>query len=797
MPRSLTFGYNAALALDELVVDRFVGADYDEMLISDSFRQDFDEPEAAGTAHICLSRPHVEFDATREGRNAVLRLPLLRVVAYFTETPLGFDNPEDFSVAAAVEFSLERDPSTGDLRPNFAGTVVEDVTVACLDPDPETNPLKALLIEALMPGLIARALGGGRFDGISVPLDIDQDYLYADSADAVIFNDDDIDDRDTLNLAFYEADDDETRGRASAVPNFMEDGRTVTFLLSRAVFELMVERFLDIRFMNFDMVIAGEEYEENDIRISAPDDSGVVTITGLTNSQHARVSGRIENRTRGLSATLDTDDDGVFTVAMQASVGDVLAFSGDYFRETYSGTAIRIYLPSLSLRDGSIGITGSAWIDKLGGLDVTFDGHVYLRIDPVSGALVPSTDVSLDLPCLADFIEFLLSIFIGPFANLLFSWFEEDVEGEITGFFADSGLSLVPGLSDPDRIATFLENIEIRSNGIIVTGQMDAGWIYNAGRTAENRINLDRAAFILDPATAAVTVTNGRIGNVAGMSFEQLGPEEIRETPPESRDTLTFADLAALNGRVFAILTDQDRSAKIRVDVIDGAGPVLRWVTCNPPLPSSVEISGAWENDGEWGSDGRWSWGGADTFWGTFTAACTRLHTDAPLEITWEYSCEIYGHEGDAPAGLATLTQVGSNDLQRYLEVSTVGLEEGAIVRITLTVTVTDVFGRSAASTYRVSAEPPYRRMAVNPGPRGTGQRIDPHIPYREWGKRIDEKVAEIEKKPDKQRSRDKLEKLRDELLAMAEEVACEIESSTTTSTTVSSSARRSSRKRG
>ncbi len=268
MPRSLTFGYNAALALDELVVDRFVGADYDEMLITDSFRHDFDEDEAAGTAHIYFSRPHIGFDAVREGKDAVLLLPILRVVAFFTRTPPGLEDHEDFSVESTVEFSLERDVSIGNLQPNFAAVTEDDVAVTCLNPNPEENPLKAALIEAFMPGLIAQALSGGRFDGISMLLDINEDFMYADAVDVVVLNDTGIDDIDTLNLAFYEAGHDETQGSPLAVPNFMAEGRTLTFLLSRAVFELMVKRYLNDRFMNLEMQVAREEYTEHDITIS-------------------------------------------------------------------------------------------------------------------------------------------------------------------------------------------------------------------------------------------------------------------------------------------------------------------------------------------------------------------------------------------------------------------------------------------------------------------------------------------------------------------------------------------------
>ncbi len=515
-----------------------------------------------------------------------------------------------------------------------------------------------------------------------------------------------------------------------------------------------------------------------------------MTITGQANSLHASVSGRIENSTAEGSVSLNTDENGAFEVTLAAAVGDTLTFSGDYFTDR-SGTTIRVYPPSIGLRDGSIGVSGTAWVDRLGGMCVDFEGDVSLRIDPVTGGMIPSTDASVDLPFLGDFIMVLISCVIGPFVNLLYSWFDEDVAEAISDFFADSGLTLIPGLSDPDRIAPFVEDIEIRRNGIIVSGQMDAGWIHNAGRTRENWVDLDLARFSLNPESFTVRVTNGEMRRVYGSSFEQLGPEEIGESWHRYVDTLPFDSLVDLNGKVFAINTDQGRTAKVRIDLIDGVRPVLRWVTYNAPISLGVELSVSWDNDGEWGSDGRYSWGGAETFWGTFRADCTRLHTDGPLEVVWEYSCDIYGHTGEAPPGMITFTPVSGNPLQQYLEVSTVGLAERVVVWVTIMVTITDAFGRTATNTYRVMAQPPYREMELPPFPRWReGMRRMPD-PYRNWGKRIEELVTQVEEKTDKLESRGKKEKLRDELYAMAMEVEASMTTSSSVSTTTGSSRRR------
>jgi hypothetical protein len=75
MCRSLSYGYNARLAISELVADRLIGAIYDAPDLPHTYA----EPVAdlATTVHIHISKPRLTFDASRPERNVVLRIDQL------------------------------------------------------------------------------------------------------------------------------------------------------------------------------------------------------------------------------------------------------------------------------------------------------------------------------------------------------------------------------------------------------------------------------------------------------------------------------------------------------------------------------------------------------------------------------------------------------------------------------------------------------------------------------------------------------------------------------------------------
>lgn len=84
--------------------------------------------------------------------------------------------------------------------------------------------------------------------------------------------------------------------------------------------------------MRFNVTVASEEQETNHVRVSAPDSSGVVTIEGLRAALHRGGLGAITNTsaTGGERVGFRADEDGIFSVTVAASVGDVLEFHGDH-----------------------------------------------------------------------------------------------------------------------------------------------------------------------------------------------------------------------------------------------------------------------------------------------------------------------------------------------------------------------------------------------------------------------------------------------------------------------------------
>jgi hypothetical protein len=790
MPRSLTFGYNAVLAIDELVVDRFIGAEYDENDIVDSYAQDeFEDDVPVTEAHIFFSKPHIEFDAFREGKNAVLRIDELRVIAFLTLPVCG--NPFDFTVSVNAEFSLERDVSTGDLRPHFEDMTEDDVEVEWLDPDPDEEPDKALcidVIEALMPGIIAQALKDGQFGEIAVPLDIGEEDFYFDAADVVILDDHSIEDKDTLNVALYEESLDETRGHREDITNFMVDGKTFTFRLSRAVFDLLVENFIKTRFMRFEVVITDEVYSENSIRIYPLGESRVAII-GVRCEMHALVAGRIENRTRGQSVPFNTDDSGVFAVTLEAEIGDTLVFFGDYFGDYFSDSSSRIYTkiypPSLRLRDGYISVSGEAWVAVFWkpGIWIDYDGTVTLDINPVTGQIEPRVDTEIDLVCIYDVVINLFLAFGAPllYAMLHFK-FDQKPADAIRGSLEESGLSsLIPSFSDSNRFVSFMEDIQTQENGIIISGQIDVGSIYNAGRTNENRVELDSAVFQFDRETATVMIRGGHMRReMDGLSFKQLGIDELRN-PSDSfpHQTITLPSLSDFQGLIFSVRTQENRYAKIRIDRYGGLAPVIRWITYNPPVEPSIEIVGDWENDGEWHRSRGYVIGGADRYFGTFSLDCTRLHTDGPLQIEWTYEprCGLLSEE--IPSDIFTFISVGdgSGDMRRYLEVRTEDLDDRvSSFSVILTATVTDIFGRTATSTRTLTVRKKFTQRILPPFYR------DRRSPWDEPERSAADESEVPEEEIVRESRYEAMRVLRDILVEMATEIDEELETGITRS---------------
>jgi hypothetical protein len=733
MPRSLTFGYNAVLCIAELAADRLVGAQYDDLSIPDTFFRSFsilnDEGNifASGRSHVLISKPHISFDATREGKNAILRIDDIYGIVDFTILPLGANPREEFHAAVEVQFNLIRDSMTNRLRPDFSSTITDDIAVT---PDPSLDLIRQQVVRMILPQILVEELGGPTFERYGMSIRLDQQALKSDDLDFVVINDTTMADQDNLCFAFFERDDPLTRGHPDGIPNFLETDKTFSFRLSRAIFDQRIAEFINERFMRFQVTVARTEQVERNVRITPPDESGQVTLEGGQWAQHSGVSGTVRNATTSRSVSFRADAEGRFSVTMEASIGDVLEIHGSSFIDRSQGDPFTVYPPQIQLRDGYIQIGGEAFVDAAIGLDVEYEGRIQLRIDPVTGrVLAHATDVSVDIPWWADILLFL---FLPLLYGILLTLYREKVAGQIEDIFNQSNTNFIPGLNEPGRIAVFAEDIAVRANGLVLSGQIEAGRIQNAGRTVQTTFTLDnitlrdwegpeqaagpgetqdppsqqfsqtfgfdtdsrtfRSFYI--PATHPLNGTDG-IENLGMVNFEQLSIDDLTDPARRYTPSVSLSDDVPIIDRVFAIRTRWNRYAKVRIDQHPNTGEfILRWVTYQAPIDPSVEIIGEWRKsanptEANIGGITFGTWAGADLYWADLVLEFRRLYQGAPLEIDWQY---------DGP----DLFNVYYFDRRRArLEIDTVqeGDEPLGLFTATIQVEVRDIFGRSALAS--------------------------------------------------------------------------------------------------
>ncbi|HNS53119.1 MAG TPA: hypothetical protein PKO09_18330 [Anaerolineae bacterium] len=695
MSTELSFGYLNALAVAEIVIDRLIGAMYDGQEIPDTHAS---EVSAGSVAHIFISRPRVSFDATRPGCNVVLTVDDFQIL------PPGLEEP--LVRVLEVQFPLVVDWDTQTLQCDFSG--LDTDTVTAVTPEGADDVIVATLVAyALREGGI---LGDLPFSFIGGS----DELLGCDMLHVRILDDPSGDDRDTLNIGLWDYHGTEV-GEPEDIAPFLEEGKQFTLRMSSTAFDQMAVDALDERFMCFDLTVPEEEQTVNDVRI-VPPAAGMVTLEGQPNSGRIGVSGTIRNRSAAdaESVSFRCDSEGGFTATLQADAGDCLEIRGTQVTLTFEDYSAVLYRPVIELRNGYVNLRAVLSVEDPVEVAASLDADIRLQVDPATGRLATSTEADVDLPWWADI---LLSC-MGVSANGIVAGYADDEFGRL-------GANLVPELVSSEHLVVFWEDIEVREDGLILSGQIEAGRIVNAGRTTELSFGMGAGHQVtLNLETATLEVSGAMLADL-GMTrtFEELDADSLAQRIyHETRATLPAAEHR--DGRVFAVRA-WPSFGKIRLNVLEDGRPLLRWVLYEPAILPQVELVGEWHQYPEPSivtrSGFRLQSSGARRYWGEFTVELRQRLYDPEAGSGGEPDIHWETYRG--PGDFAVLD--GGRTVS--IDIDTEAMEEESF-EIDLAVEVTDIFGRSA-SAHRLLRGSKYCQWLIPPD-----REKEPHfrIPPRE-----------------------------------------------------------------
>ena len=717
MPRSQTFGYNAAVGIDELVIDRLLKVKFEIGEIPEAFSDIITFQDWGGTTadvYVLIRDIGLSFDTNQELDQYVNLILSIQVVVNFSQTPpVPFlEDDLDFKATVTTPIKLTIDSITNEIRPDFNSIETESIYVSL---EPGLNILLAGFIENELGTLVPDILNNLSVD-FSLPILLDAENFLSDRFNVVLINDTSEKDTDSINILFYSSLDTSSKGNPGGVINFLREEKTFALKLSKAVFDEQMELYIDRRFARFNATIGKNPFNKNSVVFFPPDSSGKITVEGLKSYEHSGVEGYIENATRGGKTGFSASNDGTFKVTLTAEVGDVLNLRGDAIKLTGGGQSVRLnYKPTISLSDGYIKISCNGSTEVVGiDIDAEIDGKLYLNIDPVTGKIITDArDVDLDIPWWADI---LLGILTGPFAGLILGTYEDSIQDSIEAILGQYGSNLLPGFDKFQNIITFLEDVEIKKKSIIIYGQLEAGLIRSAGRNDKLSIYLDSndsntesqnigifkdSRYVYtDPGLAKQFAEYG-IARLGKSRFEELSYDSLSKLN-YAIDGITIPGTDTLAGEVFAVKTAWDRYAKVRIDSTKFAEPILRWVTYERKIGSEVKIKGSWNSDlkNTHTSDGMF-WHMVSKFWGTFTLEFHRIFADGPLNISWTYG------------GVGNFKILTNDQRTVSLEVNTDDIPEEGFKEI-LKVDVEDVFGRKATESIVLVAYNSFGELGPN-----------------------------------------------------------------------------------
>lgn len=749
-----TFGYNVITSLAEIVADRLVKASFLDGTIRNTFSGQI-SPELLGGMnarfHALISDPAIEF-----GTGAPNRVYLTFQIHAVLDLPQNVMGIADADwVKASVSVSTQLIATGATLSPRLDTLTSGDIVLEKIQ---SNNSTLAPIAPSILPTEIAKSLrDDAEFKKLGFDLGFDLRQFSSNAVDPVVLDGPPPEDRDELILAFYDKKDPEnTRGDPGGIKLSLAPGKSVTLHISKTVVDAIIAKEMNTRFMRFDVTL-GEPVPEqpggtthpyspstdqmtrgifwgkstaHDLSAGLPayyisvkadprrDNLHNCTVTNLRTGELQNF--QTNNAGEGVypyilleSETLmEWSGTSTHDIRMHDIVqGDTLRFHG----ECKSSGESYIYYPDIQLGDGCIHIAVKAVSDVLCYDSVTahLKGQVSLAIDPATGEIqVSSGEPEVDLPWYVDagvgILKALIYAFTGPAGGTLISTQQPPLAGELGAAALQRGQSLIPTVAEGNRLRLFWEDISFNPDGIMLSGQIESGWILDGGRAQKLMVDFGMQRLEIGNGSADLWGPSyvGGIAIVTNKSFESLGPEELAKlTYQPGSTTITIPNDAALEGLILGVQTDSGHFAKARVDRSQQNKYVLRWITYEKRPEPAVSIVGTLNvTHGSKPEDTK--------AWGAFRIeADEEVYSDYGLKVKWQYSgpgkAIIDPNDGKViHIEIDFATDVSSPvEFNPALEVF--GIHKVLRADGSLRVSVQDIFGRMASAERAISCESP------------------------------------------------------------------------------------------
>ena len=736
-----TFNYNAIVSLAEVVADRLVKASISEGTVKNTFSREISPGFGlTGRFHVLISDSAVEFGTGT--RDHVWLTMNIHAVLELSQPALGIADGDWLKASVSVMTQMITKGAV--LSPKFDDLTTPDVSVGNVQ---SNNGILAGMGPLLLPAEIAKSLKDDpEFKKLAIDLGFDSHELLSDAVDSVVLDGPPPEDRDELALAFYNSKDPvNTRGGAAGVKLSLVPGKSVTLRLSKTIVDSIIAEELNTRFMRFDVAL-GEPVPEQLGGTPLPyQPSGDQMLRGiLWGESHSLFPGgaaapathyikiqpdprrdnlwcAVTNLRTGETQNFTTTStgEGIWAGASilgghaiqmnDIEQGDTLRFHGEY--KSYGERSI--YYPDIQLSDGCIQIAAKAVSDIVCYDDVTvhLKGQVTLAIDPATGEVQAySEEPDVDLPWYVDIgvglLKFAIYAFTGPLGSTIIE--EPSLAGELARAALQSGHSLIPTIPGGNRLHLFWEDLTLKPDEIIVSGQLEAGWILSGGRSQGLIVDLDDGQQLAIGSKSAdlwgVSDGAGGVVRVTTKSFEQLNLEELAKLTYQP-DTTSVPSGPALEGLVLAVRTAYDRFAKVRVDRSKQGKYLARWITYGRPSDPSVSIVGTLNvKHGDEPEDTR--------AWGTFKIHVEGLYSDYGLVAVWQYDGpgKAFVHPNDDKSIVIEIdfaTDIPKSSFEFNPALEMFGIRKVLTATGSLRVFVKDTFNRVASAEKVITCQSP------------------------------------------------------------------------------------------
>jgi hypothetical protein len=716
MNRTLSFGYNAAASIAERVGDRLMTAPLAAGAVNEVILGSGEIlPGIIASHHTLMTHPHLELVVPGSSDRVRLDLDIHTVLSYSAPF-VGLANGDwikaHIALMPQVSFQGTRlRPVWPSLKSDLTSVgssdhiIVENVT--------SNNVVLQAAGASLLSEALLAAIPNSQLNTLGVDVGIDAKSLRSDAFDLAVIDGPPPLDLDEAVFGAYHGADPDSRGGRLNLGACLTPGRSVSVRISKSAFDSSVTDSLNRAFMRYDVVLGGPDEKARHISwapgLPALNAFGKFALSILPDS--ARLNLRncsVTNLRTGAKVTFSTGPDGSCHFGILSSAipfddlqtGDTLRFFGEYRFERNT----RIYYPTLTLRDGHIEILVHVARDVLcyDMVDIDLKAKLFPALDKATGALDATVgDVNISMPWYVDAGVFLaklgLAAITGPFESLIIGSPEEAAAGQVMSQLGAQTSLLVPSVPGNQYMRLFWEDLQVRSDGLILGGQIEAGWLRSGGRNFDPKLLAidDMDELSVDVTSGKVRVSNFPIDGRASefpvvvlvppsMAFETLGIDELMQlTAGPADDALTISP-ASIEGRVLAARTGWGNYAKVRVDRSEQKAWVLRWITYNAPPKTSVRITGDWETDLDTFYGDRVTWTVVHKYWGSFNLSLEGFYTAEGLTCTWNYTGP--GTFGESQDHRSVSVEVNADALQ-------------APFHGVLAVEVQDLFGRKASAS--------------------------------------------------------------------------------------------------